>query len=87
MLLLCYAMLCYAACLHRVTVQCSFGLGDLRLSSGIIRDVIQNHLMQVLSILAMEAPTKVAGDDSANMIRGTQLPWSIGLAAMFIVTV
>jgi glucose-6-phosphate 1-dehydrogenase len=36
---------------------------------GIIRDVIQNHLMQVFSITAMEPPVRVAGGDYANFVR------------------
>jgi len=36
---------------------------------GIIRDVIQNHLMQVFSIVAMEAPVRVSGGDYANFVR------------------
>ncbi len=35
---------------------------------GIIRDVMQNHLLQVLSIVAMEPPVRVSGDDG-NYIR------------------
>ncbi|CAF4198557.1 unnamed protein product, partial [Rotaria sordida] len=30
---------------------------------GIIRDVIQNHLMQILSIVAMEKPNSTKGED------------------------
>lgn len=36
---------------------------------GIIRDVIQNHLMQVMSLLAMEPPTTVDGPDAGRHIR------------------
>lgn len=36
---------------------------------GIIRDVIQNHLLQVLSLVAMEPPVAVAGEGSANYVR------------------
>jgi len=35
---------------------------------GIIRDVMQNHLLQVLSIVAMEPPVRAAGD-AGNFIR------------------
>jgi glucose-6-phosphate 1-dehydrogenase len=31
---------------------------------------MQNHLMQVLSILAMEPPVQVVGENAANYIRG-----------------
>jgi len=40
---------------------------------GIIRDVMQNHLMQVMSIIAMEPPIQVAGDRSANYIRDAKV--------------
>ena len=36
---------------------------------GIIRDVIQNHLVQVLTLIAMEPPVAVTGDNSANFVR------------------
>jgi glucose-6-phosphate 1-dehydrogenase len=36
---------------------------------GIIRDVIQNHLIQVLSLIAMEPPVCVEGKDHSTFIR------------------
>ena len=36
---------------------------------GIIRDVMQNHLLQVLSLIAMEPPVKVTGSNSSEFIR------------------
>jgi glucose-6-phosphate 1-dehydrogenase len=45
------------------------GRGGYFTNYGIIRDVIQNHLMQVLSIVAMECPPRVAGAGSGNFIR------------------
>eukprot|EP00505_MAST-04D_sp_SCG-Rhode-Island_P005085 Stramenopile-MAST_4_protein_5085 len=36
---------------------------------GIIRDVMQNHLLQVLSLVAMEPPVRVTGHDHSNFIR------------------
>jgi len=36
---------------------------------GIIRDVLQNHLLQVLSLIAMEPPVEVTGDGSATYVR------------------
>jgi glucose-6-phosphate 1-dehydrogenase len=45
------------------------GRGGYFDSYGIIRDVIQNHLLQVMSLLAMEPPVKVTGDGSANFVR------------------
>lgn len=35
-------------------------------SAGIIRDVIQNHLLQVLAVIAMEKPVSTEGDDIRN---------------------
>ncbi|CAM9291808.1 unnamed protein product, partial [Chrysoparadoxa australica] len=40
---------------------------------GIIRDIIQNHLMQVFSLLAMEAPVRVSGTDYSNYIRDAKV--------------
>jgi glucose-6-phosphate 1-dehydrogenase len=40
---------------------------------GIIRDILQNHLLQVLTLLAMETPTKVAGQDSSKAIRDAKV--------------
>ena len=34
--------------------------------SGIIRDVMQNHLMQMLSLVAMEKPASIHPDDIRN---------------------
>ena len=36
---------------------------------GIIRDVIQNHLLQVLTLLAMEPPSSVDGPAASDLIR------------------
>ena len=40
---------------------------------GIIRDIMQNHLMQVMSLVAMEPPVRVSGEDSANFIRDAKV--------------
>lgn len=40
---------------------------------GIIRDVIQNHLAQVLTLIAMEQPEKISGDDYAEYIRDAKV--------------
>jgi glucose-6-phosphate 1-dehydrogenase len=40
---------------------------------GIIRDIIQNHLIQVFTLLAMEAPIKAAGPDAADHIRDAKV--------------
>lgn len=40
---------------------------------GIIRDVMQSHLMQVLSLLAMEPPPRLVGQDAADMIRDAKV--------------
>lgn len=45
------------------------GRGGYFDSYGIIRDVIQNHLLQVMSLVAMEPPVKVTGEGSANYVR------------------
>ena len=46
----------------QITLAESFGVqgrGKFYEETGVIRDVIQNHLLQVLSLLAMEAPSSV----------------------------
>ncbi|RLN58035.1 hypothetical protein BBP00_00007216 [Phytophthora kernoviae] len=45
------------------------GRGGYFDSYGIIRDVMQNHLLQVLSLVAMEPPARAAGKDYSNYIR------------------
>lgn len=46
------------------------GRGGYFDSSGIIRDVLQNHLTQILSLVAMEPPVAVTGEqESANFVR------------------
>ncbi|RHY77760.1 hypothetical protein DYB34_010584, partial [Aphanomyces astaci] len=45
------------------------GRGGYFDSYGIIRDVMQNHLLQVLSLVAMEPPVRASGADYANFIR------------------
>ena len=52
----------------QITVAESIGIenrGDFYESAGLVRDIIQNHLMQVLSLVMMEPPTSLA----ANSIR------------------
>lgn len=44
----------------------TFGRGAYYDSSGVIRDIIQNHMMQVFSILAMEQPKSLHHDDVKN---------------------
>ena len=36
---------------------------------GIVRDVMQNHLLQMLSLVAMEPPVRVSGEDYSNYVR------------------
>lgn len=36
---------------------------------GIIRDVLQNHLLQMLSLVAMEPPVRASGHDYSNYVR------------------
>ncbi|CAK4071866.1 unnamed protein product [Aphanomyces euteiches] len=45
------------------------GRGGYFDSYGIIRDVMQNHLLQVLTLVAMEAPVRASGDGYANFVR------------------
>lgn len=45
------------------------GRGGYFDQSGIIRDVMQNHLLQVLSLVTMEPPVRVSGDGYANYVR------------------
>jgi glucose-6-phosphate 1-dehydrogenase len=40
---------------------------------GIIRDVLQNHLLQVLTILAMETPTVLSGPKAGKAIRDAKV--------------
>ena len=40
---------------------------------GIIRDICQNHLLQVLTILAMETPTTVEGPAAGKAIRDAKV--------------
>eukprot|EP00968_Pinguiococcus_pyrenoidosus_P018744 scaffold1954_cov268-Pinguiococcus_pyrenoidosus.AAC.181 len=40
---------------------------------GIIRDIMQNHLMQVVSLITMEAPSAVAGDLASAAIRNAKV--------------
>mmetsp|Transcript_9660 Transcript_9660/g.12627 ORF Transcript_9660/g.12627 Transcript_9660/m.12627 type:complete len:503 (-) Transcript_9660:262-1770(-) len=61
------------------------GRGGYFDKSGIIRDIMQNHLMQVLSLVAMEPPVRVAGtDDYSNYVRDEKVkllksiqPWTL----------
>jgi glucose-6-phosphate 1-dehydrogenase len=49
----------------QITLAESFGVqgrGKFYEEVGVVRDVIQNHLLQVLSLLAMEAPTSADAD-------------------------
>mmetsp|Transcript_6681 Transcript_6681/g.8742 ORF Transcript_6681/g.8742 Transcript_6681/m.8742 type:complete len:503 (+) Transcript_6681:283-1791(+) len=62
----------------------TMGRGGYFDSSGIIRDIMQNHLMQVLSIVAMEPPRKVAGVGYSDLVRDEKVkvlkciePWSM----------
>jgi glucose-6-phosphate 1-dehydrogenase len=60
----------------QITLAESFdvqGRGKFYEETGVIRDVIQNHLLQVLSLLAMEAPSSVNAeaihDEQAKVLR------------------
>jgi glucose-6-phosphate 1-dehydrogenase len=63
----------------QITLAESFGVqgrGKFYEEVGVIRDVIQNHLLQVLSLLAMEAPTSVDADsirdEQAKVLRNVR---------------
>ena len=60
----------------QITMAESFGIkgrGKLYEETGVVRDVIQNHLLQVLSYVAMEAPTanhpEAIRDEQAKVLR------------------
>jgi glucose-6-phosphate 1-dehydrogenase len=60
----------------QITLAESFGVqgrGKFYEEVGVVRDVIQNHLLQVLSLLAMEAPTNSSAsaihDEQAKVLR------------------
>jgi len=67
----------------RNNIQCVFltfkenfgteGRGGYFDKYGIIRDIIQNHLMQLLTLLAMESPTKADGPGSGESIRDAKV--------------
>jgi glucose-6-phosphate 1-dehydrogenase len=52
-----------------ITMAESFGVdgrGALYDSLGVVRDVVQNHILQIVSLLAMEAPVTAAADAYAD---------------------
>lgn len=60
----------------QITMAESFGIkgrGKMYEETGVVRDVIQNHLLQVLSYVAMEAPTanhpEAIRDEQAKVLR------------------
>lgn len=64
---------------HVAAIQITFkedfgtmGRGGYFDNYGIIRDIMQNHLMQVLSLLAMEPPVRVVGENSADYVRNAK---------------
>jgi glucose-6-phosphate 1-dehydrogenase len=67
----------------QITMAESFGVkgrGKFYEETGVIRDVIQNHLLQIVSYLAMEAPSSASGegirDEQAKVLR-TVRPLSV----------
>ena len=65
---------------HIASVQITFkenfgtkGRGGYFDGYGIIRDIIQNHLLQVLSIVAMEPPVAVTGENYSNHVRNEKV--------------
>jgi glucose-6-phosphate 1-dehydrogenase len=68
----------------QITMAESFGVkgrGKFYEETGVIRDVIQNHLLQIVSYLAMEAPSSAYGegirDEQAKVLR-TVRPLAVG---------
>lgn len=60
----------------QITLAESFGVngrGKFYEETGVVRDVVQNHLLQVLSLLAMEAPSSMEAeamrDEQAKVLR------------------
>ncbi|MBI5576841.1 MAG: glucose-6-phosphate dehydrogenase [Deltaproteobacteria bacterium] len=56
----------------QITVAESIGVegrGDYYDEAGAVRDMIQNHLLQLMALVAMEPPSSIAGDD----LRGEKL--------------
>jgi glucose-6-phosphate 1-dehydrogenase len=51
----------------------TMGRGGYFDNYGIIRDIMQNHLMQVLTLVAMEPPVRVAGEGYPNYIRDSKV--------------
>mmetsp|Transcript_21329 Transcript_21329/g.36661 ORF Transcript_21329/g.36661 Transcript_21329/m.36661 type:complete len:527 (-) Transcript_21329:244-1824(-) len=49
------------------------GRGGYFDSVGIVRDVMQNHLLQVLSIVAMEAPIRLSGENFDEFVRNEKV--------------
>src|SRR5205807_4125380 len=67
----------------QITMAESFGVkgrGKFYEETGVVRDVIQNHLLQIVSYLAMEAPSHAYGegirDEQAKVLR-TVRPLSV----------
>jgi glucose-6-phosphate 1-dehydrogenase len=51
----------------------TMGRGGYFDNYGIIRDIMQNHLMQVMTLVAMEPPVRVAGEGYPNFIRDSKV--------------
>lgn len=51
----------------------ALGRGGYFDNFGIIRDIIQNHLIQVLSLLTMEAPVRIDGKGAGKHIRDAKV--------------
>eukprot|EP00927_Polykrikos_kofoidii_P084965 TRINITY_DN9112_c0_g2_i1.p1 TRINITY_DN9112_c0_g2~~TRINITY_DN9112_c0_g2_i1.p1 ORF type:complete len:543 (+),score=93.12 TRINITY_DN9112_c0_g2_i1:72-1700(+) len=60
----------------RITFKEDFGTegrGGYFTNYGILRDIMQNHLMQVLSVVAMDPPKFAVGPQSGNSIRDAKV--------------
>ncbi|KAJ1498833.1 hypothetical protein HMI55_004729, partial [Coelomomyces lativittatus] len=79
---------CHAICNVQITFKekiGTMGRGGYFDSSGIIRDVMQNHLLQILALTAMEAPVSLSADDVRNeKVKVLQCIAPVGLNETFI---
>jgi len=60
----------------RIMLQEDFGVegrGGYFTDNGIIRDVVQNHLFQMLTLVAMDLPEKIIGPEASKQIRDSKV--------------
>ena len=83
LLILRFSNLWYERLFNRDNVQCvkltfkenfgTQGRGGYFDKYGIIRDIIQNHLTQVLTLVAMEPPTHLSGPEASHRVRDAKV--------------